>query len=303
MESQHDQTRATADQLLQTLENQAFRLNQLGKQLTTLPKSSQSAGLNTLVTLESNNKTTTYLLVPEGLGGTTHANITLLSTTSPLASSFLNHKLGFTFTFNQTDYQITQITSKDPVIKHLIKTYPLPPLGEPDSLFLELVETIVSQQLSVKVSDTIFTRLLSLLMGKKRSQIVPQDVLNLTTDHLRSVGLSGSKASYVHNIANAIINDQIKLDQFSTMTNDEVFDAIVGIKGLGPWSAEMFLIFSLKRPDVFSIGDLGLRSAIAKLYHVDREDTAKILKITQKWSPYRSTACRLLWKSLDNTPK
>lgn len=84
------------------------------------------------------------------------------------------------------------------------------------------------------------------------------------------------------------------------LTDQQVADQLTGIKGLGPWSAEMFLMFSLRRPDIFSVGDLGVRTAVSKLYGVDRENKGKILELSESWSPYRTYACRYLWASLEN---
>ena len=192
--------------------------------------------------------------------------------------------------------------SQDPVMKDLISKHKLSEIGESSTnLFVELIDIITGQQLSVKAGSTIFNRLLKLLEPKTRQNIVPQNVLNLTHDQLRSVGLSNNKATYIHHLSHAVSQNQIILDQLKTLSDNEVFQQIIKLKGLGPWSAEMFLIFSLGRPDIFSVNDLGLRTAISKLYHLDRDNHHQILKISQKWSPYRSFASRLLWKSLDNT--
>lgn len=96
-----------------------------------------------------------------------------------------------------------------------------------------------------------------------------------------------------------MLDKTLDFSELQKIPEDEVVAKLTQVKGIGPWTAEMFLMFSLQRPDVFSIGDLGLRSAIAKLYKVDREDTDKVLKISKRWSPYRTLASLYLWKSLD----
>ncbi len=186
--------------------------------------------------------------------------------------------------------------SKDPILKglfekHQIKEY----WGGQNSLFLDLVEVVTGQQLSIKAADTIFKRLLALFPKKPK----PNDILTVTVEKLRSVGLSNSKASCVHNIARAVSSGSLLLDQFEKLADEEIKKELIKIKGIGPWSAEMFLMFSLKRPDVFSVGDLGLRSAIEKLYGIKRDDLKKIEKLAESWRPHRTLACRLLWTSLE----
>lgn len=186
-------------------------------------------------------------------------------------------------------------------MRRLIKKHSLSEIGEPENLFLELVDIITSQQLSVKAGRTIFNRLLSLLSPKTPPEVVPQDLLNLSHEQLRSAGLSNSKVTYVHHLADTLNKNHIILEHLKNFSDIEIIDQITQVKGLGPWSAEMFLIFSLRRPDVFSVGDLGLRTAISNLYGIDREDKKRIEKLSQTWSPHRSFASRYLWASLNNS--
>ncbi|MBI2326241.1 DNA-3-methyladenine glycosylase 2 family protein [Candidatus Collierbacteria bacterium] len=191
----------------------------------------------------------------------------------------------------------TELFKNDPVMrkliaKHQIKEY----YGGQNNYFLDLVEIVIGQQLSMKAADSILKRFLGIFPVKPK----PDDVLNLPADKLRAVGLSNSKANYVKNIASAISPGAIILDQLEKLTDDEIKKELIKIKGIGPWSVEMFLIFSLKRPDVFSVGDLGLRTAIEKLYGISRNDQKAILALAQTWHPHRSLASRLLWASLDN---
>ncbi|MFZ2201812.1 MAG: DNA-3-methyladenine glycosylase 2 family protein, partial [Microgenomates group bacterium] len=123
--------------------------------------------------------------------------------------------------------------------------------------------------------------------------------LKVTPEQLRAVGLSRSKALYVANIAAEFSSDDLALDNFEKLSDDDVKKELIKIKGIGPWSAEMFLIFSLKRPDVFSVGDLGLRTAIEKLYGISRDDKKEILALAETWRPHRTLASRLLWASLE----
>jgi DNA-3-methyladenine glycosylase II len=119
---------------------------------------------------------------------------------------------------------------------------------------------------------------------------------------LRAVGLSTAKTKYVKSLAQAIEERSLDLEDLRTKSDEEVITELIKIKGIGRWTAEMFLIFTLHRTDVFSVGDLGLRTAVARLYTIDRDNLSEIQKISEQWSPYRSFAARYLWKSLDNEP-
>ena len=178
------------------------------------------------------------------------------------------------------------------IAKHQIKEY----YGGQNNHFLDLIEIVIGQQLSMKAADSILKRFLTLFPAKPK----PDDVLKVSVEKLSAVGLSNSKANYVKNIAFAISSGALILDQLEKQTDDEIKKELIKIKGIGPWSAEMFLIFSLKRPDVFSVGDLGLRSALEKLYGIKRDNLKEIEKLADSWRPHRSLASRLLWASLDN---
>lgn len=143
--------------------------------------------------------------------------------------------------------------------------------------FEALCESIVSQQLSIKAADTIWSRV----------QPKINNVLNIPDQQLRDCGLSWAKIKYIKDLA----SKNLDFSKIDTMTDQEVIAHLTQVKGIGPWTAEMFLIFTLGRPDVFSQGDLGLRNAIKKLYK--RKPNVK------KWSPFKSYASRILWKSLE----
>lgn len=172
--------------------------------------------------------------------------------------------------------------------------------------FRSLVESIVSQQLSVKASDTIFARFVDLFLKtgaikSARSFPKPEQVLKMSEVKLRKVGLSGSKVKYIKDLAKKVHDKEVQLNRLHKIPDEEVIEHLVQVKGIGRWTGEMFLMFSLARPDIFSHGDLGLRNAIQKLYRFKQPPTTKqIEKIAQKWAPYRTLASRYLWKSLDN---
>lgn len=190
--------------------------------------------------------------------------------------------------------------SRDKVIKKLIDQYgELPWSTEEVDLFAHIVESIISQQLSVKASDTIYKRFIALLPKKK---VKPEDILKVDDEDIRAAGISYSKIKYIKGVAQAVVEKEIILEALHNLSDEEVLNELIKLKGIGKWTAEMLLMFSLKRPDIFSLGDIGLRNAIAKLYKVDRDDLVAIEKISLKWKPYRTFAARYLWKSLDNTP-
>ena len=119
---------------------------------------------------------------------------------------------------------------------------------------------------------------------------------------MRSVGLSNAKASYIRGIAEAVNSGETDLKAMETASEQEVITELTKLKGVGVWTAEMFLMFTLGREDLFSTGDLGLKRAIEKLYQVTDPSDDELLKISEIWSPYRTYACRILWESLDNNP-
>lgn len=166
---------------------------------------------------------------------------------------------------------------------------------EPRELFIALARNIIGQQLSGKVADVIIGRFEKLV-----GVIKPANILAIPDEQLRSVGMSWAKVKYVKALAQAVQSGSLDLKKVKTLPDEEVIIELTKVKGIGRWTAEMVLIFHLQRPDVFSLGDLGLRTAVAKHYKVDRNNLKKIAKIAATWSPHRSTASRLLWKSLDN---
>jgi DNA-3-methyladenine glycosylase II len=173
----------------------------------------------------------------------------------------------------------------------------LNPIIKSDDYFIALVESIISQQLSIKASDTIFGRFKKLFPKEK---ITPIKLLEIPDQKIREAGISFSKIKYIKSIAEAIINKQIDLSTIDQFSDDEVILELIKLKGVGQWTAEMFLMFTLGRPDVFSTGDLGLQNAIIKLYKLENKPNKdQLLKISSKWSPYRTIASRILWKSLE----
>jgi len=166
---------------------------------------------------------------------------------------------------------------------------------------LTLIGSIMSQQLSTKVAQVIHKRFLALYDNKEPAL---KQILGTPLTTLRSIGLSNAKTTYVHNVANFCIEHDITDKKLNAMTNMEVIELLTQIKGVGRWTVEMLLMFTLGREDVFAIDDLGLQQSMIKLYKLDTLDKKqlreKLVKISAKWSPYRTYACLYLWKWKDN---
>lgn len=166
-----------------------------------------------------------------------------------------------------------------------------------------LCASIMSQQLSTKVADTIHKRFLNIYDGR-----IPlaEEILATPFDILRAVGLSNAKVNYVHNVARFAIEQGMDPRRLHKMDNEEVIAYLTQIKGVGRWTAEMLLMFGLGREDVFAVDDLGIQNAMIRLYKLDRTDKKSfredLLRISLKWSPYRTYACLHLWNWKDNSP-
>lgn len=192
--------------------------------------------------------------------------------------------------FRRVDPTLFSVLQKIPHKKHLA------PERSKD-LFADLVETIICQQLSDKAGATIFGRFQKLFAPGK---VTPELVLRLSDEKIRSVGTSRSKVGFIKHLAQHVIDGTIQLKKLKNLSDEEVIATLTKLKGIGPWTAEMFLMFSLGREDIFSYGDLGLRNAIKKLYGLKKDPTKKQMEaITRKWSPYRTYAARILWRSLE----
>lgn len=185
----------------------------------------------------------------------------------------------------------------DPVLGSILDKIPKYEWNFGASYFHALVDSVVGQQLSIKAADTIFARVVA-LCGEEG--LTAEAIHSLDPQILRNAGLSWQKVSYVKDIAEKDLSSSILFEQFDLMSDEEVITELVKIKGVGKWTAEMFLLFRMGRPDVFSYGDLGIRKAIQRLYGLKKEPSEKkALQIASKWRPYRSIACRVLWKSLE----
>ena len=187
------------------------------------------------------------------------------------------------------------LTGKDKKLAKIIKNIDLLPLEIHNDYFRELTESIVSQQLSIKAADTILGRFYKLVQGP----ISPKKVIKLKDEKIRIAGISYQKISYIKDLAKKIEDEEIEFDKFNKLTDEKIIEELIAVRGIGRWTAEMFLIFGLGRPDVFSFGDLGLRRAIEKLYKIEKLSEIEAIRISEIWKPYRSVASRYLWRSLE----
>jgi DNA-3-methyladenine glycosylase II len=171
----------------------------------------------------------------------------------------------------------------------------------PADAYGALLRAIVGQQLSTKAARTIYLRVLDLFGGTTPS---PEQLLEASEEELRGCGLSGRKTEYVRDLARHVLSGELELDRLPELEDEQVIEEIVAVRGLGRWTAEMFLLFHLQRPDVLSGGDLGIRKAIQVEYGLEEMPTpTRVLEIGEPWRPHRSLASLYLWESLAATPQ
>ena len=182
--------------------------------------------------------------------------------------------------------------SKDKKLKKILEQQEPVKLKERKNICLRLCASIMSQQLSTKVAEVIFRRFLELYGGEEPT---PQQIINTPFETLRSIGLSNAKTTYVHNVAQFAIDHKLDDKKVRKMSDEEVIELLTAIKGVGKWTVEMLLMFTLGREDVFAVDDYGIQTAIKKIYKLDdsnkKELKEKMLKLSDKWKPYRTYAC------------
>ena len=193
--------------------------------------------------------------------------------------------------------------NKDKKLKKIISLQQPYVLQKRKQVYLQLCGSIMSQQLNTKVAEIIYNRFLTLYKNKKPSA---QQIIDTPFETLRGIGLSYAKVNYVKNVCVFFLEEKITDARLHKMSNEELIPYLSKIKGVGQWTVEMILMFTLGREDVFALDDLGIQQSMAKLYSLDLTDKKTLREnmknISQKWSPYRTYACRYLWGWKDNTP-
>lgn len=190
--------------------------------------------------------------------------------------------------------------SKDPKLKKLIEAVEIAPVHERGDLYSSLIRAIVGQQLSVKAASTIHGRFMNLF---EDGYAYPEEILAMDLPTLRAVGLSRQKAGYIQNIAQFFTENKLQDKDWDSMTNDEIIDFLTPIKGVGKWTVQMILMFTLHRDDVFPVDDLGIQNSMRDIYKIEETGRAfkqKMKEIALAWQPYRTHACRLLWRWKDS---
>ena len=205
------------------------------------------------------------------------------------------------------------LAAADPVLAALLERIGPPPAVDPEddtagptatvrsAPYTALLRAIVGQQLSTKAARSIYGRLLDFFGGDAPS---PEQVLDAEPEELRAAaGLSRAKVTYLRSLAEHVLSGELELERFDELDDDTIVRELTAVKGVGAWTAHMFLMFQLGRPDVLAVGDLGVRKGAQLAYGLEAMPTpAELEALAARWAPHRTAACRLLWRSLDNEP-
>jgi DNA-3-methyladenine glycosylase II len=189
-----------------------------------------------------------------------------------------------------------KILIKDPKLKNVLKHEIVMP-KKTKNITMSLVWSIMSQQLSIQVAKVMHGRFIELFGGKMPT---PQEILKVPVETIKAIGISQSKANYIHNLAAFIAEKKITPAKLNKMTDEEIIELLTEIKGVGRWTVEMLLIFGLGREDVFAVDDLGIQKGMIEIFKLQdlpkKELRIKMTKLSQRWSPYRSYVCLHMWK-------
>ena len=190
------------------------------------------------------------------------------------------------------------LSKRDPILRGIIKKYKKGALSTRNNPFFSLCRTIVGQQISTKAADSIWYE----FEKKCKKRIIPNTVLKLSSHTLKSAGLSRQKVGYLKNIAKSFENKSFSVRELKQMNDQEAINYIIKLKGLGVWSAEMFLMFNLNRPNIFPVQDIGLLRAISKNYKTSYPPSKRLLdKISKLHAGYRTVFTWYMWRSIDPT--
>lgn len=198
---------------------------------------------------------------------------------------------------------LNYLKKHDVRLAKLIASYSEPDFQPHTNYYHELIDSIISQQLSVKAARTIEGRFKDLFDGEFPS---PEKILEKDIEQLRAVGLSRPKAGYIQDLARKILDGSVQFDHLDSLTNEGIIAELTSVKGIGEWTVHMFLMFCMGRMNVLAHGDLGIRNGVTKLYGLEQTaspDDVKQIAIKNNWHPYESIACWYVWQSLDNVPK
>lgn len=205
---------------------------------------------------------------------------------------------------SQFDTAVAHLIRSDPILREVIKsTTETPDFTKHTNYYQSLVDSIISQQLSVKAARAIEERFKLLFGGQFPT---PEEILSKDIEELRSAGLSRPKARYIQDLAQHIVDGEVRFDTIDTLANDEIITELTQVKGIGEWTVHMFLIFCMARLDVLPVGDLGIRNGIKKLYGLEAipsPDEVAAIAHKKDWHPYESVASWYIWHSLDNEPE
>jgi DNA-3-methyladenine glycosylase II len=200
---------------------------------------------------------------------------------------------------------VAELAASDPVMARLIDEHGAMVRRDlkrerPDDAYGALLRSIVGQQLSTKAARTIYGRMLELFDGHAPT---PKQLLAADPDAIRAAGLSRPKIAYLRDLAQHVEDSELELERLHDLPDEEVIEQLTAVKGIGDWSAHMFLMFHLGRPDILPVGDLGIRNAVKAQYRLRKlPDPKRLERIARPWRPYRTLACLYLWSSLDNQP-
>jgi DNA-3-methyladenine glycosylase II len=192
---------------------------------------------------------------------------------------------------------LNHFQKNDPTLFQYMQKYTLEVLPSKTNLFESLCDEIISQQLSGKAASTIFDRFKKLF----QKNITPKELILLPDEQIRKAGCSWAKIRSLKDLASKIESKELNLESLRDKNPDIVMEKLTRVKGIGPWTAQMFLMFTLGHEDIFSHGDLGLKKAINKIYNLENPTKNEIDNIISKWSPYKTYASRILWKTLDSS--
>lgn len=194
------------------------------------------------------------------------------------------------------------LMKNDPMLAPIIKKAGLPTFQPHKNYYWELVDSIISQQLSVKAAASIEKRFQELFNEEFPA---PELIIKKDDEELRAVGLSRPKVKYIKDLAQHVIDGKLKFNEFDNLNNEEIIKELIAVKGIGEWTAHMFLIFCMGRLDILPVGDLGIKNGMRKLYGFEDAPTPEQMQaIADKynWHPYESVGAWYVWQSLDNTP-